>query len=89
MYFALFDQEKEAQASYCHFLIINVKKKKKKNPKNKNLFRKYGHKNAFLLMRDQKKVTNLAHKQCPVFLQENGGLEQKRGMVRGEIPNLY
>jgi hypothetical protein len=28
MYFALFGQEKEAQVSFCHFLIINVKKKK-------------------------------------------------------------
>ena len=27
MYFALSDQEKEARVSYCHFLIINVKKK--------------------------------------------------------------
>lgn len=28
MYFAFSDQEKEAWVSYCHFLIINVKKKK-------------------------------------------------------------
>lgn len=33
MYFTLFDHEKEAQVSYCHFLIINVKNKQtKKHP---------------------------------------------------------
>lgn len=75
MYFALLDQEKEAQVSYCHFLIINVK------THTETHFWKCRHKNAFTLRRSKQKVTNLAHKHHPVFLQKNGRLEQNRGVV--------
>lgn len=48
MYFALSDQEKEARMSYCHFLIINVKKKKK-------TFWKCRHKNPLIWKRSGEK----------------------------------
>ena len=68
MYFALSDQEKEARVSYCHFLIINVKKKKQK----KNLLLEMqAWKCTYMEEIRGEKVTNLAHKQCPGFLQEN------------------
>lgn len=78
MYFALSDQEKEARVSYCHFLIINVKKKKtKKKPSSGNAGMK-----MHLYGRDQGRKSDKSCSQTvPWVPTGKRGLEQKRMMV--------
>lgn len=60
MYFAPFDQEKEAWMSFRHFLIVNVKKKgKEKKTTSGNADIKM---HLYWIYRQENKVINLAHK---------------------------
>lgn len=75
MYFALSDQEKEAWVSYCHFLIINVKKKKKPSSGNADI-------KMHLYGRDQGRKSDKSFSQTvPWVPTGKWGLEQKRVMV--------
>ena len=86
MYFALSDQEKEARVSYCHFLIINVKKKNKK----KTFFWKCRHENALIWKRSGEKkwqilLTNSAlgsYRKMGIRTKENDGESEIEFVIR-------
>ena len=82
MYFALSDQEKEAWVSYCHFLIINVKKKKK------TFFWKCRHKNALIWKRSGEKKRQIFFTNSALGSYRKMGIRTKESDGECEIESV-